>query len=42
MNENREKIKKENPGLSVAEFGKKAGELWKGLGDKSQWESPCR
>ncbi len=35
MNENREKIKKEHPGLSVTEFGKKAGELWKELEDKS-------
>jgi len=38
MNENREQIKKDHPGLSVTEFGKKAGELWKGLTDKSEWE----
>ena len=35
MNENREQIKKDNPGLSVTEFGKKAGELWKNLSNKS-------
>ena len=35
MNENREQIKKDHPGLSIAEFGKKAGELWKGMSDKS-------
>ncbi len=37
MNENREKIKSEHPGLSVTEFGKKAGEIWKDLADKSEW-----
>ena len=35
MNENREQIKKDYPGLTIAEFGKKAGELWKNLSDKS-------
>lgn len=35
MNENREKIKAQNPDLSVTEIGKKAGELWKALDDKS-------
>ena len=35
MNENREQIKKDHPGLSIAEFGKKAGELWKAMTDKS-------
>ena len=35
MNENREQIKKDHPGLTIAEFGKKAGELWKNLSDKS-------
>lgn len=38
MNENREKIKEKNPGLSVTEFGKKAGEMWKSLTDKAEWE----
>jgi structure-specific recognition protein 1 len=39
MNENREKIKKENPGLSLTEVTKKAGELWKEkVKDKSKWE----
>ena len=35
MNENREKIKKEFPSLSITEFGKKAGEMWKAIADKS-------
>eukprot|EP00093_Oithona_nana_P006629 06629.XXX_36124_33230_1 [CDS] Oithona nana genome sequencing. len=38
MNESREQIKKDHPGLSIAEFGKKAGELWKSMTDKSEWE----
>ena len=38
MQENREKIKSENPSLSITEIGKKAGELWKALTDKSEWE----
>ena len=35
MNESRESIKAKFPGLSVAEFGKKSGELWKEMSDKS-------
>jgi len=35
MNENRLKIKEEFPGISVTELSKKAGEMWKGLSDKS-------
>jgi len=42
MNESREQIKKDNPGLSVTEFGKKAGELWKSLADKSEWEEKAQ
>ena len=34
MNENRENIKRDHPNLSIAEFGKKAGEIWKSLEDK--------
>ena len=35
MNENRDKIKAENPGLSIGDLGKKFGELWKNLSSKS-------
>ena len=35
MNENRENIKKEYPNLTIAEFGKKAGEMWKAMENKS-------
>lgn len=35
MNENREALKKKHPDLSLAEFGKKAGELWREMKDKS-------
>ena len=35
LQENRPKIKKKYPGLSLGEMSKKAGELWKALDDKS-------
>lgn len=38
LNENREKIKKENPGIKITEISKKAGEIWSELKDKSEWE----
>lgn len=36
--EMREQIKKDNPGISVTEITKKAGEMWKEVSDKSKWE----
>lgn len=39
LNENREKIKKDNPGIKVTEIAKKGGEMWADLKDKSEWES---
>ncbi|XP_059621601.1 FACT complex subunit Ssrp1 [Phlebotomus argentipes] len=38
LNDNREKIKKENPGIKVTEIAKKGGEMWNALKDKSVWE----
>ena len=35
LNENRGKIKSENPGISFTEISKKGGELWRELSDKS-------
>lgn len=35
LNENREAIKAENPGIKVTEVAKRGGELWRGLTDKS-------
>lgn len=35
LNENRESIKAENPGIKVTEVAKRGGELWRALGDKS-------
>ena len=35
LNESREKIKKDNPGITVTEIAKKGGELWRELTDKS-------
>jgi len=38
MNANREDIKKENPDFTIGDIAKKAGELWKALSDKTEWE----
>lgn len=38
FNDNREKIKSDNPGISFTDIAKKGGELWKNLDDKSEWE----
>ena len=35
LNDTREQIKKDNPGISITELSKKAGVLWKALEDKS-------
>ncbi len=37
LQENREKIKEENPGLSIIEEMMKAGEIWSNIADKSAW-----
>jgi structure-specific recognition protein 1 len=39
MNASREQIKSDHPGLSITEFGKKSGELWKTMkdSDKKEW-----
>ncbi|XP_059621659.1 high mobility group protein D-like [Phlebotomus argentipes] len=39
LNENRETIKKEHPGIKVTEIAKKGGELWRNMKDKSEWEA---
>ncbi|XP_076878505.1 FACT complex subunit SSRP1a [Brachyhypopomus gauderio] len=40
LNSSRERIKAENPGISVTEISKKAGEMWKQLdkGRREEWE----
>ncbi|XP_023648994.1 FACT complex subunit SSRP1 isoform X1 [Paramormyrops kingsleyae] len=40
LNSSRERIKSENPGISVTEISKKAGEMWKQLSKdrKEEWE----
>lgn len=35
LNDNREQIKRENPGIKVTEVAKRGGELWRALKDKS-------
>lgn len=39
LNEQRESIKKENPGIKVTEIAKRGGELWRAMKDKSEWEA---
>ncbi|CAJ0928105.1 unnamed protein product [Ranitomeya imitator] len=40
LNASREKIKSENPGISITDLSKKAGEIWKGMGKdkKEEWD----
>lgn len=38
LNEMREQIRRENPGIKVTEIAKKGGEMWKELKDKTKWE----
>lgn len=38
LNENRDKIKEDNPSLSFTEIAKKGGEMWKDVKDKSKYE----
>lgn len=35
LNEQREGIKRDNPGIKVTEIAKKGGELWRAMKDKS-------
>lgn len=39
LNEMRETIKRDNPGITVTEIAKKGGEMWKEQKDKSKWEA---
>ncbi|XP_072164073.1 FACT complex subunit SSRP1-like isoform X1 [Diadema setosum] len=39
LNEERESIKQQYPGISVTELTKKAGELWQKMEDKSKWSA---
>ncbi|KAG8334273.1 FACT complex subunit ssrp1 [Homalodisca vitripennis] len=38
FNENREKIKSDNPGIAFLDIAKKGGELWKALDNKKEYE----
>uniref|UniRef100_D3TNQ3 High mobility group protein D n=1 Tax=Glossina morsitans morsitans TaxID=37546 RepID=D3TNQ3_GLOMM len=38
LNENREQIKKDNPGSKVTDIAKRGGELWRAIKDKTEWE----
>lgn len=39
LNASREDIKAEHPGISVTDLSKKAGEMWRGMTDKKEWEA---
>uniref|UniRef100_A0A8D3BNW3 FACT complex subunit SSRP1 n=1 Tax=Scophthalmus maximus TaxID=52904 RepID=A0A8D3BNW3_SCOMX len=41
LNSSRERIKSENPGISITEISKKAGEMWRQLGkdEKEEWDT---
>ncbi|GAB0088100.1 High mobility group protein Z [Sergentomyia squamirostris] len=39
LNEHREKIKKDHPGIKVTEIAKKGGEMWRNMKDKREWEA---
>lgn len=36
LNDTREQIKKDNPGISVTDIAKKGGELWKQISDRDK------
>ncbi|XP_021364929.1 FACT complex subunit SSRP1-like isoform X2 [Mizuhopecten yessoensis] len=38
FNTNREKMKTDHPNISIIELSKKAGELWKEITDKTEWD----
>ncbi|XP_076453034.1 FACT complex subunit SSRP1-like isoform X2 [Babylonia areolata] len=42
LNDHRESIKKDNPGISITEVSKIAGEMWKEVTDKTEWEEKAR
>ncbi|XP_063972147.1 FACT complex subunit Ssrp1 [Diachasmimorpha longicaudata] len=42
LNNAREKIKQDNPGIAVTEIAKKGGEMWKTLEGKSEWEKKAQ
>nr|CAG4641539.1 EOG090X02Z1 [Eurycercus lamellatus] len=42
LNESREQIKADNPGISVTDLLKKAGELWKKVDDRAKWEAKAK
>merc|ERR1712142_1261510 len=41
--EGRDQLKKENPGMSITEIGKKCGEAWRDMSDaKKKWEEKAK
>nr|CAG4650818.1 EOG090X02Z1 [Simocephalus serrulatus]SVE94132.1 EOG090X02Z1 [Simocephalus serrulatus] len=42
LNDTREQIKADNPGISVTDLLKKAGELWKKVEDRTVWDAKAK
>ena len=42
LNDSREQIKADNPGISVTDLLKKGGEMWKKVDDRSVWEAKAK
>ncbi|KAI8783219.1 FACT complex subunit SSRP1 [Biomphalaria glabrata] len=42
LNEHREQIKEENPGISITDLSKRAGEMWKEVTDKTEWDEKAK
>ncbi|XP_046646508.1 FACT complex subunit Ssrp1-like isoform X2 [Daphnia pulicaria] len=42
LNDSREQIKKDNPGISVTDLMKKGGEMWQKVEDRSIWEAKAK
>jgi len=42
LNEHREQIKTDNPGITITEISKKAGQMWGEVSDKTEWEEKAK
>uniref|UniRef100_A0A0B7A0T5 FACT complex subunit SSRP1 n=1 Tax=Arion vulgaris TaxID=1028688 RepID=A0A0B7A0T5_9EUPU len=42
LNEHREQIKEENPGITIIDLSKRAGEMWKEVTDKTEWDEKAK
>merc|ERR1711915_630217 len=42
LNEHRDQIKEENPGITITEISKMAGKMWGELTDKTEWDEKAK